>query len=336
MISLLMVPSACRVMLSLGLISQPSLYLRHTKSQTDSCKTQGLSLASYLMRDIIILPHNFSIVCRDMAQQHHRVQLHAALLELLLWDWTELHRWTWINRSREGWMSTAGTQKYKSMKTDPKTFYLQHPHWIWWPLLKFHMCKLQRETHQPTESQPSSCSHLIGCWGHRSPGVPRRLWTRILCQRGGRPHSRVQWGHQWTPSYYCLSLTPEWILPPQLKRNKHKKINSKEVHPSHDQFNRNNWFLHLRLTLSTAESRTPLAMNVTSAASSVVLVSRITNECFVWDCRIEYRPPCCSWALFRNQVPTIVVDNSIEKWASSPSSTSQPLRELWIFGPGTN
>lgn len=123
-----------------------------------------------------------------------------------------------------------------------KTFYLQRPRWIWWHLLKFHMYKLQSEMHQLIESQSSSCFHLIGCWGHQSPGAPCRLWTRILLRRGGRLHSRAQWRHQCPPSYCCLSLTEDWILPQQLQRNKHKKINSKEMHSSHAKFDRNNRF----------------------------------------------------------------------------------------------
>lgn len=197
------------------------------------------------------------------------------------------------------------------------------------------MCKLQSEMHQLIESQSASYSHPIGCWCRQPAGAPCRLWTRTLVRRGGRLRSRAQWRHQCPPSYCCLILTEDWILTPQLQRNKHKEISFKEVLLSEAKLNRDNRFLHPRLTLSTAESLTPLAMNVTSAVSSVVRVSRITSECFVWDCCIEYRPPCCSWALFRNQVPTIAADNSMEKQASSPSTTSQPLRKLWILGPGT-
>lgn len=92
---------------------------------------------------------------------------------------------------------------------------------------------------------------------------------------------------------------------------------------------------HLPLTLRTAESLTPFAMNVISAVSSALWASWITSECFVWVCCIEYRPPCFSCELLRNQVPTIEADSSMEKWASSPSTTSQLLMWLWILGPGT-
>lgn len=95
MISLLMVPSACRVMLSLGLISCPSLYLRHEEldaADADACSDLK---HEFSVRIWPVLPHNLSIVCRDVAEQHHRVQLHAALMELLLWERLELHRRTW-------------------------------------------------------------------------------------------------------------------------------------------------------------------------------------------------------------------------------------------------
>lgn len=47
------------------------------------------------------LPHDFSIVPGDVTMQHHGVQLYAALVEVLLWDRTELHGWTWANRKKE-------------------------------------------------------------------------------------------------------------------------------------------------------------------------------------------------------------------------------------------
>lgn len=49
---------------------------------------------SCLLTELCALPHDFSILSGDVAEQHHRVQLHAALMELLLWDLTELHRGT--------------------------------------------------------------------------------------------------------------------------------------------------------------------------------------------------------------------------------------------------
>ena len=81
---------------------------------------------------------------------------------------------------------------------------------------------------------------------------------------------------------------------------------------------------HVLWTLRTAESRTPLAMKVTSAALSATRVSPMTSECWPWACRTVYRPPCCSWVLLRNQVPGREADSSRENRASSPSDTSQP------------
>lgn len=53
-----------------------------------------LSLFANRNYSVIVLPHNFSIISGDMADQHHRVQLHAALMKFILSDRTELHRRT--------------------------------------------------------------------------------------------------------------------------------------------------------------------------------------------------------------------------------------------------
>lgn len=50
-----------------------------------------MSLTGPPNRTSTSLPHDFSIVPGDVAEQHHGVQLHAALMELLLWDGTKLH-----------------------------------------------------------------------------------------------------------------------------------------------------------------------------------------------------------------------------------------------------
>lgn len=57
-------------------------------------RSTDLSLFANRNSSVIVLPHNFSIISGDMADQHHRVQLHAALMKFILSDRTELHRRT--------------------------------------------------------------------------------------------------------------------------------------------------------------------------------------------------------------------------------------------------
>lgn len=55
---------------------------------------RSTDLSLFANRNSSVLPHNFSIISGDMADQHHRVQLHAALMKFILSNRTEIHRRT--------------------------------------------------------------------------------------------------------------------------------------------------------------------------------------------------------------------------------------------------